>query len=50
MINKVRILKKFFSENGMIINESKTNFSVICGTEVDTESLLLRTRSIFTLD
>ena len=39
MINKFRILKVFCGEHGMIINENKTKFFVICGTEVDTEPL-----------
>ena len=32
MINKIRILKEFCGEHGIIISENKTRFIVTCGT------------------
>ena len=39
MINKVRLLMDFCRDHGMVINESKTKFFVICGSEEDGEPL-----------
>lgn len=39
IMNKLRILKAFCDGHGMIINEKKTKFFVISGTERDTEPL-----------
>lgn len=39
MVNKLRILKTFCDEHGMVINEKKTKFFVMYGTERDAEPL-----------
>lgn len=39
LINKIRILKTFCNEHGMVINQNKTKFFVIRGTKDDTEPL-----------